>query len=306
MGGGWTMAEPPPMHYEPLAPPLTDIAPRVAFCDRSATWPAEARDYLSTVSARLVPSPAIKDLAQRLTEGLKNDEEKASAILKHVQKELTYKAIAFGPRARMPQTVDDIAQKRYGDCKDHSLLLHQLLNAAGLESQLTLAKSYGHILADEPSLDQFDHMIVYCASLDHFFDCTTKNLDLSRFAPLTLGGSQVLVLDALKPRLVQIPKPAESNLDLTRQLHLSETGELSVHDTARLTGFLSAGFRSFLRGSEPRRRTEFMQRLVSTSGRDATKPDLKIENLDEVDQPLLIDFTYVLADAFKRNGQQLV
>jgi len=149
-------------------------------------------------------------------------------------------------------------------------------------------------------------MIVYCSALDRFFDCTTKNLDLCRFAPLTLGGSHVLVLDALQPHLKQIPKPAESTLDLTRQLHLSETGELAIHDTARITGFLSAGFRSYLRGSEPRRRTEFMQHMVSAAGRDAIKPDLKIENLEEVDQPLRIDFTYVLADAFKRNGQQLI
>jgi len=302
----WTMSEPPPMHYEHLSPPLGDIAPRVAFSDRSATWPAEARDYISTLSARLIPTPTIKALAQRLTEGLTSDEEKANAILKHVQKDLTYKAIAFGPRARMPQPVDDIVQKRYGDCKDHSLLLHHLLNAAGLNAQLVLAKSYGRIITDEPSLDQFDHMIVYCSSLDRFFDCTTKNLDLARYAPLGLGGSHVLILDALQPRLAQIPKPAESSLDLTRQLQLSETGELLVHDTARITGFLSAGFRAYLRGSEPRRRTEFMQRLVSSSGHDALKPELKIENLEDVDRPLLIDFTYTIADAFKRNGAQLV
>ena len=75
-----------------LAPPLGDIAARVAFSDRSTTWPAEARECLTELSPRLIPTPTIKALAQRLTENLTSDEEKANAILKYVQRELTYKA----------------------------------------------------------------------------------------------------------------------------------------------------------------------------------------------------------------------
>jgi hypothetical protein len=79
-----------------------------------------------------------------------------------------------------------------------------------------------------------------------------------------------------------------------------------VHETARISGYLSAGMRGYLRGSEPRRRTEFMQRLVSIGGHDATKAELKIENLEEVDRPLLVDIKYVIDNAFRKNGQQLV
>jgi tetratricopeptide (TPR) repeat protein len=302
----WTLADPPAIRNEQYALPIDEYIPRVALADRSAQWPQEAREYIGTLAPRLLPSPAIKALAQRLTEGLTTDQQKAAAILKHVQGEFTYKAISFGPRARMPQSVEDIVQNRYGDCKDHSLLLHHLLTSAGISSSLTLVKAYGDIIPDVPSMDQFDHMIVYSPHLDQFFDCTTKDLDLARYTPYTLGGSHALVLDLLQPRLMKIPSPTASAMDLTRELRISENGELLVHDVVRLTGYVSSGFRSYLRGGEPKRRAEYMQRFVGSGGRDAVKAELKIENLEEVDRPLVIDMTYVLPDTFRRNGAQLV
>ena len=66
-----------------------------------------------------------------------------------------------------------------------------------------------------PSLDQFNHMVVFVpgSSLKDddnavgglVVDCTNKYADPLLFPPSELTGKQVLVLDPVRPRLVEIP-----------------------------------------------------------------------------------------------------
>src|SRR5690606_4324710 len=122
---------------------------------------------------------------------------------------ITYKAIEFGRSTRVPNPTSKVLKNKYGDCKDHSLLLWQMLRANGIEAHLALANFAQPVDPDLPSLDQFNHMLVYVPGYEggRFFDATDKTSDVANLkAPLDLGGANVLVLDAERPRLVQVPK----------------------------------------------------------------------------------------------------
>src|SRR5690606_6900842 len=145
-------------------------------------------------------------LAAELTGGATTESERIAAIAGHVQSGLAYRAIAFGPRALIPTPADQIVQTAFGDCKDHSLLMHLLLKAAGVESYLTLVRFPGDIHPGVPSLDQFNHMILMVPALgDRFIDATDKHTSIMLPVPYGLGGQTALVLDPQQPRLVPIP-----------------------------------------------------------------------------------------------------
>ena len=127
------------------------------------------------------------------------------ALARFVQKEVTYKAIEFGRGARIPRAPSDVLRHRYGDCKDHALLLYQLLRNFGVEAQLALVRTGSPIRRELPSLDQFDHMVVYLPASGSFVDTTNKSADLSRGVTPAIAGKDALGLDAKQPRLVLIP-----------------------------------------------------------------------------------------------------
>jgi hypothetical protein len=77
-----------------------------------------------------------------------------------VQKELHYEAIEFGRRAYVPKTARETLRDRYGDCKDHAVLLVSMLNAVGVPAELALVNINQRVLPELPNIDQFDHMIV--------------------------------------------------------------------------------------------------------------------------------------------------
>ena len=106
-----------------MEPPPDTFAPLVRFCDASGTWEEVGRDYLARIESRLQDDPSVAALAAQLTKGLDSDEAKLRAIAAHVQANYTYKALAFGARAQVPDPVAQVIERRYGDCKDLSFLL---------------------------------------------------------------------------------------------------------------------------------------------------------------------------------------
>jgi len=90
---------------------------------------AVGRDYLRAVDKLLVPDKAVREAARKL-------ERAPSTLARFVQQEVTYKAIEFGRGARIPRAPHEVLRHRYGDCKDHALLLYHLLRNAGTEARL--------------------------------------------------------------------------------------------------------------------------------------------------------------------------
>ncbi|MEA2709272.1 MAG: hypothetical protein QOF78_1873 [Phycisphaerales bacterium] len=321
MDGGicWMMDDVPDMRYEPLQPPAVTFLPFVAVAAVGPTWESEAKSYLSMIADRLKPDPAAVELAQRLTTGMTSESDKVAALLRHVQQDYTYRAIEFGRRARVPLAAADIVHNHYGDCKDHSLLLHQLLGAIGVESQLALVNTYGPLRADMPSLDQFNHIIVCVPpaagagaekSPWRFFDCTDKESDLRAGTVYSLVTDQVLLLDPAAPRLIDLPQPASEvgNVAIAREVKLGEQGEVAVSETITWTGYDAAGMRAMLRPIEPARRAETLKQMIGGERADVAITSSNITGLDDRTQPVVLQVSYTGGRRFSAltDQQQLI
>lgn len=257
----WSINKPEPLRFEPRMAPFHTFVPQVSFGDPAARWPKLAQLYLAQIHERLAVNAEIEATARNLTAQLKTDDEKITVLARHVREELTYKGIEFGRRARVPQTVGEIVRNRYGDCKDHSLLLYHLLRGAGIKADLALIHSSGAITPNLPSLDQFDHMIVYVPKVSRFLDCTSKSSDLQG-PPLGLGGCQALLLDAEYPALLAVPKPKESTVVIAQEAETSGENSVQISETVEIDGDFAAGMRSFLRDAQPAHRREMLQQYL--------------------------------------------
>jgi transglutaminase-like putative cysteine protease len=84
------------------------------------------------------------------------------AALRFVQDDVRYLAIEIGAYSNRPNPPSTVFKRRYGDCKDKSLLLVTMLNALGIESYpaLVSAKAQNQISSFQPSPFAFDHCIV--------------------------------------------------------------------------------------------------------------------------------------------------
>jgi transglutaminase-like putative cysteine protease/tetratricopeptide (TPR) repeat protein len=300
-GVAWVVESPPVYRWEPLQPAADEFLPTVWLGDARGSWEAVGKEYLRSVGKLLTLDPAVREVAKKA-------DRSPAALVRFVQKELTYKAIEFGRGARIPRQPADVLRRRYGDCKDHALLLSQLLGAVGVPARLALVRTGGPLRREMPSLDQFDHMVVYLPAQDLFIDATNKSADLYRGVTTGIAGKDALVLDPKQPRVVHIPEQGDDagEMSLVREAHLVQGADLEVSETATYRGNEAAMMRAYFDDLEPKVRASAFQRRLSGHGHEVAVLSLDVRDLRDPQKPLAVQLKYVQRGAFRAVGGQLV
>ncbi|WP_038162097.1 tetratricopeptide repeat protein [Verrucomicrobium sp. BvORR106] len=268
-------------------------------------WAAVGKEYLQQIQDRLEASQDLKELAAKLVEGIKDPQARVAVLARHVQKEISYKAIEFGVRARRPNAGSDTIRSRYGDCKDHALLLHLLLKAADVPSHLALVNTDWETAPSLPSLDQFNHMVVHVPVLgkNWLLDPTDKTLSLSRYPAQVALRSGALILDPAGPRLIS-PKgsmPAGSGeMENRRTVSISERDWVVV-DQLELNGYYASAIRESFSGLTPKEQQDQIQSILAQYGTIQVE-SFRFEALDDPDLPARLVTTYRVRDAISVTG----
>ncbi len=122
-------------------------------------WMSVARD--SVGADEVDPGGSGEDLARRVLR-----------LLRFVQDDIRYMAMAGGLGGILPSSPREVIARRYGDCKDKSLLLCVLLRSLGVDAHPVLVSNeHRHTLTEFlPCLACFDHAIVtYVLDGNRFF-----------------------------------------------------------------------------------------------------------------------------------------
>ena len=247
-------------------------------------------------------------MAARLVEGIDDTRRKIETISHYVQKELHYEAIEFGRRAYVPKTARETLRDRYGDCKDHAVLLVSMLNAVGVPAELALVNINQRVLPELPNIDQFDHMIV-SVPVDGdrlYIDSTDKDLRLGTTPPRYMAGNHALVLGKA-PELLAIPDFAvgDSGLQVERDIERTEDNQLLVTEVGVFSGYQAADMRGQLREIEVSEMLGTMQRWVADRYSDAIVDDAFVDNVFDASAELVVELRYRLpidAESFKLPG----
>jgi len=89
-------------------------------------------------------------------------EHRTITALRFVQDEIRYLGIELGEYSHQPTTPEKVFARRFGDCKDKSLLLSSILNAMGIEAAPALVSTSETAALDDWQATPFafDHVIV--------------------------------------------------------------------------------------------------------------------------------------------------
>ncbi|HKD36721.1 MAG TPA: tetratricopeptide repeat protein, partial [Pirellulales bacterium] len=102
----WQVDQRPGMHYEPDADEFDAQAPVLRIVDKQASWKVQVADYHKEIEKLLPVTDSVRALAADLTRNAADRPGKLAAVLDYLQKQLTYKAIEFGRRARVMNSAD--------------------------------------------------------------------------------------------------------------------------------------------------------------------------------------------------------
>ena len=157
----WESQSVPALVVESDTPNWFDPYPSVQWGEFK-DWQAVARwaGPYYRVPAQL--SPALQAEAQRIARAHPAPQERLLAVLKFVQSEIRYLGVEIGPGSHAPSSPQQVLERRFGDCKDKSLLTMTLLQSLGIEARAALVHTSLRrgIRDQQPTPYAFNHVLV--------------------------------------------------------------------------------------------------------------------------------------------------
>ena len=272
---------------------LSDFAPAVhvtTFADRSAL----AAAYQAGARPKTDPTPAIQALAQELTAGATTERDKVLRLYNWVSRHIRYVSLEIGAGGYIPHPAQSILDHRYGDCKDHVVLLEALLRAVGIESTPALVNlGRAMRLPELTLLTPFNHVITYVPSLGLYLDST------ARFAPLGMLPEEVMdkpVLLTATGQVARTPKssPATDFTHTRAWMQVVDTGEvwgsaLAVYGGSEEVDSRSAQFDNLGKSSEDLARSYLARFGETGTGEIKVDDPLDLDKLWKVESTFELD-----------------
>ena len=273
-------------------------------------WAAVSR-LAAPMYALSAPGKGVAPVVEQIRAQGGTPQQLALRALQYVQEHIRYTSIAIGPGAFRPTDPEVVFGRRFGDCKDKSLLLVTMLHALGIEADVALVHSANGRILDEslPTPYAFDHAIVR-ASIGpqvYWMDPTSSKqyTALSTSAPADF--ERALPVHGVSPTLEVIPRPSPRsgtreilvNLDLRKGLR--KPGRIDID--SRYTGTLADVMRPMMNSnSREQRQTDYVNYLVKYYPGVRVRSPLTIED-DPVRNVLEVREHYEMKEPFRENDQ---
>jgi transglutaminase-like putative cysteine protease len=152
-----------------------DFSPRLVI----STYPdflAIGNEYHQASRIKASPTPEIIHQVEKLTADLTDPRDKARNLYQWVSKNIRYISNTIDDGGFVPRSAGYIFRNRFGDCKDHVVLLETMLRIAGIESTAALINQGDAFLLQEGAADHrpLNHVITYIPSMDLYLDSTAR------------------------------------------------------------------------------------------------------------------------------------
>lgn len=214
----WERNDVPAFQMEDSTPGWVQPLPVVELSDFK-DWGDVVQWALPLYKVAPATAPDLVAKIQKWKAELKTPEEQTIAALRFVQDEVRYLGIELGRYSHQPTPSPKVFARRFGDCKDKSLLLATILNALGIDAVPVLVNSRtGKSLDDrQPSPFAFNHVIVQArlSGKTYWLDSTISfqrgGLALYYDPPY----ARALVLREGSQALEKIPPPARDSGNTT-------------------------------------------------------------------------------------------
>lgn len=260
---GWRHTNADEAAVEQGAVSYLDYGSRLAV----STFPdyaAFARAYQGRAAEAARPDAAIARLAADITRGLDDPRVRALALSDWVRRNIRYVAVFLGPGGVVPHPASSVLANRYGDCKDHAVLLQALLEAVGIPSGAALVNGdNAYRLPEVPTLGVLNHVIVHVPQLQLYLDPSAESV-AGGFLPPALLGKPVLLADTGGFAVTPAFQPARSRT-VTR-FDIAPDGGSRFSVTRSNGGAIAEPYRHAVRTTPQSQRDSFVRRMLAGLG----------------------------------------
>jgi transglutaminase-like putative cysteine protease len=214
----WSKANVQAHRYEKDAPSWLQQYATIEY-SQFADWGQIVEAAIPLYAVGAAPSSEVKELIERFTAAGPSDAERAIAVMKFVQDEIRYTGIEEGEAAFRPTPPNEVLARRYGDCKDKTLLAVSLLKALGIDAAPALVSTRwrAEVAKHLPSPGLMDHVVVrgVIGGQTYWFDATSTGHGgrLANFTQASFGDALVIAPGVAK---LEPMKPVEASRPLVR------------------------------------------------------------------------------------------
>jgi hypothetical protein len=249
-------------------------------------WSGISRWYAKLIRQQMKADRELQDFTLQLIAGMNSREEKINAIFKFVSQNTRYVAVLLGAHTHKPHAASEVFQKRYGDCKDKTVLLITMLEIAGIEAQPALVPVHREYFDETmPSLAAFNHMIAVVPEKDKFFWLDATNEVAAYNSPPSVRPVSVFII---RPdgtyKFVKTPAPDEKSDRLHSELtyRIDEQGNAYGDFRYEYHGLAAQTIRYLYKYMSPR------QRQKSFEDRGIEVENLETDHLDNTNKPFFV------------------
>lgn len=279
-------------------------------------WDVISNWYIKLVKEQMKSDSELEGFTKQLIAGKKTDEEKINAIFNFVSQNVRYIAVLLGPHTHKPHPANEIFQKRYGDCKDKTVLLLTMLKIAGIKGKPALVPAYGKYFNESmPSLSAFNHVIAVVPTSDKYFwlDATNETAAYNS-APFLLPTKVFLINDDGSYTFIKTPD-LDSKKDyyaVNSKHDIDQEGNSTIDYTQTYYGKAAESIRYSFKYSPPEQRKKYFEErgievkeLNLSSFTDTQKPFIinlsgKLKNLvQKLDEETMVLSNIVSLDSYK-------
>lgn len=258
--------------------------------------------------------PSLVKLADDLFDESHSAMEKLNRIqiflMKEIRYQKDYERMISGVK---PHAAPMVLARRYGDCKDKTVLFITLAKMAGIKAQYTLLRTrqMGPIQRDVPNAGEFNHAIVYIpvqdgVSKELFFDPTAEELDVG-LLPSVDQGVWSMVIDPEEEshqwKFIPFEDPETAMINVDGNINLNEdgSGEGTIEFTAK--GKLASIFRKMARN--PDNFSKFSQGFINVFFPGSTLKNSSAAQVDDLTLPAILKIEFSNPTLANKEGRTL-
>jgi hypothetical protein len=242
------------------------------FISTFASYEELARSYWDAARGAIEVTPEIARLANEITRGVDGKRAQAQAISAWVKTNIRYVFVVLGATRVVPHSAAVVLQNRYGDCKDHAVLMSALLAAKGIDVEQVLINSQNAYTLSEPAtMGHLDHVILYLPEFGTYDDPTLQFASFGVLAGEEYDKPVVHVSDRRAYRARTPAMKPEDHLSIRRtRLSVAADGTVSGETEQFGTGLFAMNARAIsasLQANGLERSAEEILRRANTPGK---------------------------------------
>jgi len=281
-------------------PPAKNIAARIEISPLGfSTWQDVAKWYSDLSESQMIVDDEILAIAQKLTAGIDEEEEKVRRIFEWVRDRVRYVAVSIGIGGFKPHASDEILLNRYGDCKDMTTLFCSVARAVDIPVQQVLISTYPNGTVDTSLVSpfQFNHVIAYYpidADSGLWLDATKKGSPFGAVPWYNRDRFAFIVDENGNGRFKRTPSRQDSDNQITVAWNVDLDKRLKAVVNGRNTyqGAPAADLRQSLMNLNDKQSEKWIEGYLSTRCSGIDLQSYSVSNVDTVEDPLAFNYQF--------------